>query len=121
VFGPSATLLPYDGAEQAIALVRLGQGGLVASLYSEDRAFVRDVVLGIAAYNGRVSIGSAKMAAASMGPGTVLPQLVHGGPGRAGGGEELGGLRGLSLYLQRTAVQGYGPLVESILASGKRL
>ena len=121
VFGPSATLLPYSGdAREVVTLVRRGHGGLVASLYTEDRNFTRDVVLGLAPYTGRVTVGSAKMAGASMGPGTVFPQFVHGGPGRAGGGEELGGLRGLSLYLQRTAVQGYGPLIESITSAGKR-
>lgn len=122
VFGPCATLLPYSGdAREVTNLVRLGQGGLVASLYSEDRNFVRDVVLDIAPYHGRVTVGSAKMAGASLGPGTVFPQLVHGGPGRAGGGEELGGLRGASLYLQRTALQGYGPLIESVVSTGKKL
>jgi 3,4-dehydroadipyl-CoA semialdehyde dehydrogenase len=107
VFGPVATLASYSGdPEQAGALVQAGQGGLVASVYSDDRDYLRAIVPMLAPYNGRLYLGSAKMAAQSMGPGTVLPQLLHGGPGRAGGGEELGGLRGMALYQQRTAVQG---------------
>jgi 3,4-dehydroadipyl-CoA semialdehyde dehydrogenase len=107
VFGPVATLAPYSGqAEDAAALVRKGAGGLVASVYSDDREYLGALVPAIAAWHGRLYLGSAKMAAQSMGPGTVLPQLVHGGPGRAGGGEELGGVRGMALYQQRTAVQG---------------
>jgi 3,4-dehydroadipyl-CoA semialdehyde dehydrogenase len=115
IFGPAATVLPYDGTVgQAAALVARGRGSLVTSLYSEDRDVCRELLLEAAAYNGRVTIGSAKVAEVSPGPGTVLPELVHGGPGRAGGGEELGGLRGLAFYMQRTAVQGYRPLVEKL-------
>jgi oxepin-CoA hydrolase/3-oxo-5,6-dehydrosuberyl-CoA semialdehyde dehydrogenase len=87
-------------------------------LYSDDKDFTREVVLGIAPLNGRITIGSSKTAAQSIPPGTALPQLLHGGPGRAGGGEELGGRRGLALYMQRTALQGDRALVESI--AGKR-
>jgi oxepin-CoA hydrolase/3-oxo-5,6-dehydrosuberyl-CoA semialdehyde dehydrogenase len=115
VFGPSATILPYDGSAQgAGAMVALGRGGLVSSVYSDDRNWSRELMLELAVHHGRVTLGSAKIADASPGPGTVLPQLVHGGPGRAGGGEELGGLRGLDLYLQRAAMQGYRPLVERL-------
>jgi oxepin-CoA hydrolase/3-oxo-5,6-dehydrosuberyl-CoA semialdehyde dehydrogenase len=114
VFGPVATIVPYAGAAEAIALVARGNGGLVSSVYSEDPAFTSEVVLGLAPYHGRVFIGTAKIAEASPGPGTVLPQLVHGGPGRAGGGEELGGLRGLSFYLQRVALEGPRPVIERI-------
>lgn len=122
VFGPVATLLPYSGdAAEAARLVGLGGGGLVASVYSDDADLVGQVALGMAPYSGRVNVGSAKVAEQSLGPGAVLPQLVHGGPGRAGGGEELGGLRGLSLYLQRTALQGYKPLLEKLAAQGHRL
>ena len=107
VFGPCATLVPYDGsAAAAVALTNRGGGGLVASVYSDDRAFVEAVVPGIAPWHGRIWLGSEKTQGQALGPGAVLPQSVHGGPGRAGGGEELGGLRGLSLYLQRTAIQG---------------
>src|SRR6185295_13141678 len=105
VFGPAATLLPYDGtAAQAIADVRKGGGGLVCSVYSDDRAFVAEVLFGIAPYNGRLMLGSEKIADQAPGPGTVLPHMIHGGPGRAGGGEELGGPRGLLFYSQRTAI-----------------
>ncbi|MEM9489679.1 MAG: 3,4-dehydroadipyl-CoA semialdehyde dehydrogenase [Myxococcota bacterium] len=107
VFGPVATLALYNGEPaDAAALVARGHGGLVASVYSDDRDYLRAIVPTMAAFNGRLYLGSAKMAAQSMGPGTVLPGLLHGGPGRAGGGEELGGLRGMALYQQRTAIQG---------------
>ena len=116
VFGPVATVVPYSGkAEEAAELVGRGRGGLVSSVYSEDTAFTADVVLGVAPYHGRVFLGSAKIAEASPGPGTVLPLLVHGGPGRAGGGEELGGLRGLSFYMQRVALEGSRPVIDRIL------
>jgi oxepin-CoA hydrolase/3-oxo-5,6-dehydrosuberyl-CoA semialdehyde dehydrogenase len=115
VFGPVATIVPYDGtAANAAALVSRGQGGLVSSVYSEDVAFTSEVVLGLAPYHGRVFLGSAKIAEQSPGPGTVLPTLVHGGPGRAGGGEELGGLRGLSFYMQRVALEGSRPVIDRI-------
>jgi len=115
VFGPVATLLPYSGsAEEAIERVNQGGGGLVASLYSNDRAWSEAVVLGIAPWHGRVWVGSDKMAAQSVPPGTVLPASLHGGPGRAGGGAELGGLRGLEPYLQRTAVQGFQGFIEKL-------
>ncbi len=91
-----------------------GRGGLVSSVYSEDAAFTAEVVLGLAPYHGRVFLGSAKIAEQSPGPGTVLPSLVHGGPGRAGGGEELGGLRGLAFYMQRVALEGARPVIERI-------
>jgi 3,4-dehydroadipyl-CoA semialdehyde dehydrogenase len=118
VFGPVATLMPYSGdAAAASRLVRMGGGGLVSSAYTDDREWATQMVLGIAPYHGRVNVGSEKIAEVSPGPGTVLPQLVHGGPGRAGGGEELGGLRGMGLYMQRTAVQGLKPLLEKILSA----
>jgi oxepin-CoA hydrolase/3-oxo-5,6-dehydrosuberyl-CoA semialdehyde dehydrogenase len=111
-----ATLFPYDSAAaHAVGLVRRGQGGLVCSVYSDDRAFVAEVTLGIAPYHGRLFLGSEKIADQTPGPGTVLPQTIHGGPGRAGGGEELGGLRGLHFYSQRTAIQGSRPILEAIL------
>ena len=116
VFGPVATLVPYSGtAAEAAELVGRGRGGLVSSVYSEDTAFTAEVVLGIAPYHGRVFLGSAKIAEASPGPGTVLPMLVHGGPGRAGGGEELGGRRGLAFYMQRVALEGSRPVIDRIL------
>lgn len=116
VFGPVATLLPYDGsAEHAVRIVRAGQGGLVSSIYGDDRAELASLVREIAPWHGRLVVVDAKIADKSIPPGTVLPQLVHGGPGRAGGGEELGGLRGMALYQQRTAVQGNGPLIAKLL------
>ena len=118
VFGPVATVVPYTGKpEDAAEIVGRGRGGLVSSIYSEDVPFTADLVLGVAPFHGRVFLGSAKIAEASPGPGTVLPLLVHGGPGRAGGGEELGGLRGLALYMQRVALEGSRPVIERITGS----
>ncbi len=113
VFGPVATVLPWSGdAAGAVEIVARGGGGLVASVYSDDVVWAREVVLGLAPWHGRIHWGSHKVADQSPGPGTVLPTLVHGGPGRAGGGEELGGERGLRFYWQRTAVQGDRALME---------
>jgi oxepin-CoA hydrolase/3-oxo-5,6-dehydrosuberyl-CoA semialdehyde dehydrogenase len=115
VFGPVATLLPYSGrAEDAIALVNQGGGCLVTSLYSDDKAWSDAVVLGIAPWHGRVWVGSERTAGQALAPGTVLPASLHGGPGRAGGGAELGGLRGLEPYFQRTAVQGFQGFLEKL-------
>jgi oxepin-CoA hydrolase/3-oxo-5,6-dehydrosuberyl-CoA semialdehyde dehydrogenase len=115
VFGPVATLVPYEGeAEAAIGLAARAGGSLVASVYSDDRAFLGEMALGLAAHHGRLFLGSSKLAGHAVGPGTVLPQLVHGGPGRAGGGEELGGARGLAFYLSRTAIAGDKPIVEAL-------
>jgi oxepin-CoA hydrolase/3-oxo-5,6-dehydrosuberyl-CoA semialdehyde dehydrogenase len=119
VFGPVATIVPYDGsASQAVSLIARGEGGLVSSIYSEDVPFVAEATLGLAPFHGRVFLGSAKIAELSPGPGTVLPQLVHGGPGRAGNGEELGGERGLAFYMQRTAIEGSRPVIDRILKTG---
>ena len=115
VFGPAATLLPYESTAQAIADVQKGAGGLVCSVYSDDRAFVGEIVLGIAPFHGRLMLGSEKIADQTPGPGTVLPQSIHGGPGRAGGGEELGGARGLAFYSQRVAIQGARPVLDALL------
>jgi oxepin-CoA hydrolase/3-oxo-5,6-dehydrosuberyl-CoA semialdehyde dehydrogenase len=115
VFGPVATLLPYSGAaDEAVRLVNLGGGGLVASLYSNDKAWSDTVVLGIAPWHGRIWVGSDKTAGQALAPGTVLPASLHGGPGRAGGGAELGGLRGLEPYFQRVAVQGFQGFLEKL-------
>jgi oxepin-CoA hydrolase/3-oxo-5,6-dehydrosuberyl-CoA semialdehyde dehydrogenase len=114
VFGPVASVLPYGGdASQAAGLVQKGGGGLVSSAYSNDGEWTQRYVLDAAAWHGRIWIGSDKMADQSLPPGMVLPSMVHGGPGRAGGGEELGGERGLAFYLQRTALQGFKGDIES--------
>lgn len=119
VFGPVATVIPYDGTASAAATrVAWGGGSLVCSLYTDDKDFARAFVLGVAPFHGRVTLGTSKTAAQAIPPGMVLPQLLHGGPGRAGGGEELGGRRGLALYMQRVALQGDRAFVEAI--AGKR-
>jgi len=115
VFGPVATLLPYDGsAAEAAELVGLAEGSLVTSVYSNSSEFLEEFVFEAGAYNGRIYIGTEKMAPLGMGSGIALPQSLHGGPGRAGGGEELGDLRGLGLYTQRLAVQGDRKILETI-------
>lgn len=117
VFGPVTTLIPYDGlAEDAARLVAYGNGGLVATVYSDDLEFVRPLLFELLPWSGRVLLGSAKIAEYSTGPGLVLPNLIHGGPGRAGGGLELGGVRGLNLYLQNAAIQGARPVLERLLS-----
>ena len=119
VFGPVATVVPYaGGATEAAEIVARGRGGLVSAVYSEDAAFTSSVVMELAPFHGRIFLGSARIAEMSPGPGTVLPSLVHGGPGRAGGGEELGGLRGLAFYLQRVALEGSRPTIERIVKGG---
>lgn len=105
-FGPVATVMPYDGLDDAVALVARGEGSLVASLFTYDPAVAAALTLGIAPFHGRLLIVDRDCAAESTGHGSPLPGLLHGGPGRAGGGEELGGLRGVFHYMQRTALQG---------------
>jgi oxepin-CoA hydrolase/3-oxo-5,6-dehydrosuberyl-CoA semialdehyde dehydrogenase len=105
-FGPVATLIGYQGTDEVVQLAAMGEGSLVGSVYSYDPEFVRDVVLGAAAHHGRMLVVDRDDARSSTGHGSPLPLLVHGGPGRAGGGEELGGIRGVLHFLQRTAVQG---------------
>jgi oxepin-CoA hydrolase/3-oxo-5,6-dehydrosuberyl-CoA semialdehyde dehydrogenase len=112
VFGPVAALLPFD--DDAASIVARGNGGLVCSVYSEDQEFVERTVLEVAPHHGRIFLGHPKIEL-SPGPGTVLPQLAHGGPGRAGGGEELGGPRGLAFYLQRVALEGSRPVIEKLI------
>ena len=104
-FGPVATLLPYQATEQAIELAARGQGSLAGSVVTGDPDFAREVVLGVAPWHGRLLVLDAADAKESTGHGSPLPGLVHGGPGRAGGGEELAGIRGVLHYMQRTAVQ----------------
>lgn len=105
-FGPVSTLLPYDGVEHAVELAARGTGSLVGSVVTYDADFARDVVLGVAPWHGRLLVLDRDDAKESTGHGSPLPALVHGGPGRAGGGEEMGGIRGVLHHMQRTAVQG---------------
>ena len=115
VFGPSATICAYSGeAAEASALVNKGQGGLVAAIYTDDNDFAESMMIESAPFHGRLYFGSGKVLDHAMGSGLVLPQCVHGGPGRAGGGEELGGMRGVHHFMQRTAIQGARAMVQTI-------
>jgi len=105
-FGPVSTVMPYDTLEEAIALTQKGKGSLVSSVFTNDPKVAEEVVIGAAPFHGRILIGNRLSAKSSTGHGTPLAGLVHGGPGRAGGGEEMGGMRGVKHYMQRTAVQG---------------
>jgi oxepin-CoA hydrolase/3-oxo-5,6-dehydrosuberyl-CoA semialdehyde dehydrogenase len=105
-FGPVSTILPYDTLEDAIELAKMGKGSLVCSIVTADDAIARDFVLEAAIMHGRIMVLNRDCAKESTGHGSPLPMLIHGGPGRAGGGEEMGGMRGVMHYLQRTAVQG---------------
>ena len=105
-FGPVSTLMGYDSTEEAVALAKMGEGSLVGSIVSYDNTFVKEVVLGSACMHGRLLVNNRDCAKESTGHGSPMPHLVHGGPGRAGGGEEMGGIRGVMHYMQRTAIQG---------------
>ena len=105
-FGPVSTIIGYDDTAELFDLVARGKGSLVASVVTKDSALAREIVLGCAPYHGRILVLNAENAKESTGHGSPLPVLVHGGPGRAGGGEELGGIRGVLHHMQRTAVQG---------------
>lgn len=113
-FGPVCTLLPYGTLAEAIALARRGGGSLAASVFSSDDALAAQLVLGLAPYHGRIVVVNRHDAKESTGHGSPLPHLVHGGPGRAGGGEEMGGIRGVMHYLQRTAVQGTPDVITAV-------
>jgi len=113
-FGPVSTLMPYDSTEEAIQLARRGGGSLVGSVFTHDGDFARDLVLGAAAFHGRLLIADRDSAKESTGHGSPMPGLVHGGPGRAGGGEEMGGIRGVMHYLQRTALQGSPAMITAV-------
>jgi oxepin-CoA hydrolase/3-oxo-5,6-dehydrosuberyl-CoA semialdehyde dehydrogenase len=104
-FGPVSTVLPYSSTEQLVEYAARGQGSLAGSIVTADPAWAREVVLGVAPWHGRLLVLNGRDAKESTGHGSPLPQLVHGGPGRAGGGEELGGIRGVLHHMQRTAVQ----------------
>lgn len=105
-FGPVSTVMPYRKIEEAIEIAKLGRGSLVGSLVTADDRVAKEVVLGTAPFHGRLVILNKNCAKESTGHGSPLPHLVHGGPGRAGGGEEMGGIRGVLHYMQRTALQG---------------
>ncbi|SIS76030.1 oxepin-CoA hydrolase / 3-oxo-5,6-dehydrosuberyl-CoA semialdehyde dehydrogenase [Roseivivax lentus] len=113
-FGPVATLMSYGDAEEAVALAARGKGSLVSSLFTNDAAIAAEVVGGLAPYHGRVLIGSRTSAKSSTGHGSPLAPLVHGGPGRAGGGEEMGGMRGVKHFMMRSAVQGEPGLLTAV-------
>jgi len=114
-FGPVSTLMPYKTTEEAIELARLGKGSLVSSIITTNSKIAKQYVLGAASMHGRILILNEDCAKESTGHGSPLPLLVHGGPGRAGGGEEMGGKRGVFHYLQRTALQGSPTMLTSIL------
>ncbi len=116
VFGPAATVLGYRDVDEAIELARKGGGSLVGSIFTEDEDFAAKATFGLAAYHGRLMVMDAKSSPESTGHGVAMPQLVHGGPGRAGGGEELGGVRSVYHYMQRVALQGDPERLERMLA-----
>ena len=116
-FGPVACLLPYDASTHVVHLLARGRGSLVSTVVSEDPAFVSKVVLGTAPFHGRVHVLDRSVAQSSTGHGSPMPVLTHGGPGRAGGGEELGGMRAVAHHLQRTAVQGSPAVLQAITGS----
>ena len=118
VFGPASTLMPYRTLEEAYALVRRGEGSLVASVYSADAQAIAEAALELADSHGRVHAISPDVAALQTGHGNVMPMSLHGGPGRAGGGEELGGLRALGFYHRRSAVQASSAALERLAAAG---
>jgi oxepin-CoA hydrolase/3-oxo-5,6-dehydrosuberyl-CoA semialdehyde dehydrogenase len=105
-FGPVSTVMPYKTAEEAARLAKMGKGSLVGSVFTASDDFAAEIVLNTAAYHGRLYIINRESAGEATGHGSPLAHLVHGGPGRAGGGEEMGGIRGIFHYMQRTAIQG---------------
>jgi 3,4-dehydroadipyl-CoA semialdehyde dehydrogenase len=121
VFGPVATVVSYTSEQEAFALVARGGGSLVASVYGEDRAFLARAATELASGHGRLLMVEPAIADAHTGHGIVMPQCHHGGPGRAGNGEELGGFNGLKLYHQRVAVQGSSELLAELQAGAARL
>lgn len=105
-FGPASTIMPYNNIDEAIVLAKMGKGSLVCSIATNDDKTAREFVLGAASHHGRILVLNRESAPESTGHGSPMPMLVHGGPGRAGGGEEMGGMRGVKHYMQRCAVQG---------------
>ncbi|MFN3463786.1 MAG: phenylacetic acid degradation bifunctional protein PaaZ [Terricaulis sp.] len=114
-FGPVSTLMPYKDAADAIALANRGKGSLVMSAFTYDTDFARELVLGAGAFHGRIAFIDRDSAKESTGHGSPMPHMTHGGPGRAGGGEEMGGIRGVTHYMQRTALQGHPRVLSAIV------
>jgi oxepin-CoA hydrolase / 3-oxo-5,6-dehydrosuberyl-CoA semialdehyde dehydrogenase len=113
-FGPVATIMPYRGAGEAISLSKKGKGSLCSTIVTANQSIAREYVLGVATHHGRILVLNRECSAESTGHGSPLPLLVHGGPGRAGGGEEMGGVRGVKHYMQRVAVQGSPSVITAI-------
>lgn len=113
-FGPVCTVIPYKDIDEAIELSRRGGGSLVSSVFTADDEIAARLVLGLAPYHGRLLVVNRDCAKDSTGHGSPLPHLVHGGPGRAGGGEEMGGIRGVMHYMQRTAIQGTPSVITAV-------
>ena len=113
-FGPVSTLIPYKNMAEAVELVEMGKGSLVTSFVSNDDKKSKEFVVETAHTNGRILVLNSRCSKESTGHGSPMPQLVHGGPGRAGGGEEMGGIRGIKHYLQRTAIQGHPETITKI-------
>jgi oxepin-CoA hydrolase/3-oxo-5,6-dehydrosuberyl-CoA semialdehyde dehydrogenase len=113
-FGPVSTLMTYDHIDEAIELARLGKGSLVSSVITASSQIAKEYVLGASTLHGRILILNEECAKESTGHGSPMPMLVHGGPGRAGGGEEMGGLRGVMHYMQRTAIQGSPTMLTAV-------
>jgi len=114
VFGPVSTIMPYKTAEEAIELSKMGKGSLCSTIVTTDKNIAKQYVIHAATQHGRILILNDDCAKESTGHGSPLPMLVHGGPGRAGGGEEMGGLRGIKHYLQRTAIQGSPAMITAV-------
>ena len=113
-FGPVSTIMPYKNIDEAIELAKMGKGSLVSSIVTPDNKEARDYVVGAASMHGRILVLNKDCAKESTGHGSPMPLLTHGGPGRAGGGEEMGGKRGILHYLQRTAIQGHPTTITAI-------
>ncbi|WP_299519670.1 phenylacetic acid degradation bifunctional protein PaaZ [Winogradskyella sp.] len=113
-FGPVSTIMPYKNLDEAVELAQMGKGSLVSSIATFDDKIATEYVVNAASHHGRLLVINREMAKESTGHGSPLPYLVHGGPGRAGGGEEMGGLRGIKHYLQRTAIQGSPSTITAI-------
>ena len=113
-FGPVSTILPYKTIDEAIELARMGKGSLVCSIITNDMKIAEQFVLGAASMHGRILVLNESCSKESTGHGSPMPLLTHGGPGRAGGGEEMGGVRGIKHYLQRTAIQGHPTTITAL-------